>query len=327
MERFLAVDSGKENTKICIKRASGKEKYSIPTRVDEVNILAEPEKDTDILVLDGKAYRIGKGATTYAPKEDSKKSIHHKLSVWAAIAKYCDSNDEINIATGCPLSLCENATYKKEYGEYILPKNEPITVELRTTAGKMKKTFTIKNRMVCPEGSGFIFSNPQKFEKKLVAIIDDGGLNLQVAMFDDCSLVHNLAITRKYGGRIFIDSLTDAINAEFATDFDRKLIESKMYSGDKADRFIRTSEANSKEKSAKFIEAQLTAYVKEVFRIAKEDGKVDPYNIEVYMQGGTSELIKETVQKLYGSDIHFVEEPEFANAEGWLNALLLACGK
>lgn len=321
MERLISIDPGKSSTKVKVKKANGPVKTQFPTRVDEVDINEEPEEGTNIAIINGKAYRVGKNAVSRAPKSTTKMTEHHLVSTWTALALNSDSGDVVNVSIGCPLSLAENVNKKNEYKDYILPKDE-IEIQLKTVNGTQTKHFRIGKRLIAPEGSGIIFKDPDYFAKRTVAIIDLGGLNFQAAIYVNGGLKHDQWICRNNGGRILIDGLTDAINSRFSTDFDRTIIESKMFDPNINNRFIRVEgELNSKQESAEFIKNYLAEYTRNIFKECKEECGIDPLNMETWMVGGTSKLISEYAKSLYGDDIHIAEDPEWTQVDGGFAAL------
>ncbi len=325
MERVISIDAGKDNTKYDIDRVDGIKEYIFPTKVDEVRVEEEPEEGTYIVLLNDKAYRVGENAVNPAPKSTTKMSIHHQVAAWTAIGLTCDSGDVVNAAIGCPLAVYENVNKRNEYKDFILPKGE-IEIKIKTIQGTQSKKITIGKRMIAPEGSGLIYQDSDYFKERTVAIIDLGGLNFQAAIYEKGLLQHDKWINKNYGGRVFIDKLTSDINSEFGTDFDDKLIRSKLLSSNTNERFIRVEgDTTSKERSMAFIDKKLEEYTKEIFSMCKEEVGIDPLNMEVWLTGGTALLIKDYAIRFYGNEIHIPENPERVNAKGWCGALKVAC--
>lgn len=324
MERYLSVDSGKFNTKISVLKKAGIVDTSFATKVDEVSELEGPEEGTYIVEIEGHYYRVGDNAIQTAPKDTSKKSDFHRIATWTAVALNCDSGDVINIAIGCPLSLYEVPAQRAKYKEYMLPTGD-ITVKLRTTEGIQTKTFSFGKRGIFPEGSGVVYLDLSKYAKKMIGIVDIGGLNMNAALYDDLKLQHGIIVTRELGGRVLIDGLTDALNAEYNASITPKLVESKIFDQNKNQRFIVSQDdpRKSKEESPAFIHTYIKNHIQSIYNNVKEAG-IDPLNVELYFIGGTSDLLKEEISEVF-IEPNFVDSPTFVNSKGWLMMLCRVC--
>lgn len=324
MERYISVDSGKSGTKISVLKSTGIVNMKFLTKVDEVNELESPEEDTYIVEIDGRYFRVGDNAIHTAPKDTSKKSDFHRIATWTAVALNCDSGDVVNMAIGCPLSLYESSVQRTRYKNYMLPVNESITVRIKSVNGTQTKSFSFGKRGVFPEGSGLIYFDPTQYAKKMIAIIDIGGLNMNAGLYDNLKLLHDMIVTRELGGRVLIDELTDALNAEYNASVTSKLVENKIFNKDKTQRFIVSSDdpIKSKTESPAFIHTFILNHIKSIYKSVKEAG-IDPLNVSLYFIGGTSELLEEEIKEVF-VDPKFVESV-FVNSEGWLRMLCRLC--
>ena len=145
---------------------------------------------------------------------------------------------------------------------------------------------------------------------------------MNAALYDKLQLQHEYIVTKDYGSRVLIDGLTEALNAEYATEVSSKIIEDKIKNPDKSQRFIKNADdpIGSKKSSAAFIHNYIIDHVKKVYKSCKENG-IDPMNTELYFIGGTSELLRDEIIEVFGDDVHFLPNSSFVNADGWLTML------
>lgn len=163
MKRYIAVDSGKGNTKVAVyDAATEKVRTSIfETKYDEGTFEdTDPGRDTFIVEMKGRTYKIGHASSLGAELTSSKKTFVHKLCTLFAIARECSENevDEVYAAIGIPVKDYQEVNIRNEYRKFILP-DEEITVSYKLTGDSdvITKTFRIVGRYVYPETYGAIF--------------------------------------------------------------------------------------------------------------------------------------------------------------------------
>ena len=114
MERIIAVDAGKFETKSCLRRSDGSDKLgSFRSKVDVMDpgakFLMDP-KESHAVVLDGERYVVGEAASSSDVKETSKATILHRVCIHTAIALMVDNGDVVHAVIGCPLSSIASGT-------------------------------------------------------------------------------------------------------------------------------------------------------------------------------------------------------------------------
>jgi len=308
LSRIVAVDSGKYDTKAVLKgvesddkKLSEDKKIKFRTKMD---ITEEPKaSDGRSCVVDyhGKKFLIGDGAETVDYDKSKAKNIH-KMATYTAVAKLVEDEDEVILAIGCPLSIWTNVEERDEYKKYMNDEG-PIEINLN---GKLKK-FTIKTIVVCPESSGIIFKNPNKYKDKLVAVIDIGGLNTNCCIYDRLIPVKSTCFTTSLGANVLRNELKQHLNSVFK---DANLQDIQMEHVIK-EGFIKSNKEESKKIIGNFLQKHIVKVVEE----AKKKGW-DVINLDFVFVGGGSKLLEAEIKTII-PDAEVSESAEWDNAEGF----------
>ena len=160
MDRFIAVDSGKDATKVAVYDAETKttKKLTFLTKISEGDFSDDAiESCTFLSEVDGKVYKVGKGARFNAELETSKMTEVHRVCTLSAIAMlvFAKEVDTVHVAIGIPIKEFENVEKRNAYRNFILPDGE-ITVRLKPKNEDKPQTikFKIATKIVAPESSG-----------------------------------------------------------------------------------------------------------------------------------------------------------------------------
>lgn len=328
MDRYISVDSGKGDTKVCILRANRIDKFSIETKMDLSDMSEAPEHDTYIVEYDGQTYKFGRGANQQAPYETTKRSNIHKVATLTAIALCCDNNDKINVAIGCPLTIYENLKQRQEYRDFMFP-NGYIKIKVKTSTEVIEKTFTIGNGLVFPEGSGVMYLKMAEFQNKYIGIIDIGSLNMNGSIYNHCMMQHDFSITSAdLGSHPLINGLAKALNAAYSINITPQWVDNMLKEKDRSQRFVRSKNVpDAAETSSAFISDFIEKHIEKIFE-ALTKAQWDICNTDLVFTGGTAGLLEEEIRNAFkkqGVDnIVIPEEPQYTNALGWLKALAMA---
>ena len=308
MLKIISVDSGKYDTKACLKLKDGKvEKIRFRTKMDDT--LEEKASDARSCVLEynGRKVIIGEEAETADYTKSKAKDIH-KLSTYAAIAQLVSDGDEVGLIIGCPLSIYMNVEERKAYKEFMIDEGSATVVLNGRT-----KSFTIKNVIVCPEGSGIIYKNPNKYKDSLVGIVDIGGLNSNNCVYDRLTPIKSSSFTTNLGANIMRNELRQALNSAFPeVNLQEWQIEDIIRKG-----YIKSRREESSEIISDFLQKHVNNILQEC---VKKGWDID--NIDLTFVGGGSKLFEKEIKKIV-SDAVISENAEWDNAEGFLEVGVL----
>lgn len=329
MDRYISVDSGKGFTKISVIKNDRIEDMNIESRMDASDMCESPEKETYIVEYEGQVFKIGCGANQQAPYETTKKSTIHKISTLTAIALHCENNDIINIAIGCPLTIYENVQQREDYKDYMLPKGD-VKITVKTPKKNIERVFSFGKRLVFPEGSGILYLNMKEFQNRYIGVVDLGSLNMNGSIYNNCMMQHDYSITSAdLGANPLINSLAKRLNAAYSINVSPEWVDNMLKDPDKTNRMVRSKNVpDAYEKSPLLIAEHLESHVEKIIE-ALTKAQWDILNTSLIFVGGTSGLIEEELRKVFKNngvdEITIPEDPQHANARGWLKALCIAC--
>lgn len=309
--RKIAIDSGKYMCK-SVAATSGNPAddvtYSFRTRIERKSGFA-PDNAT-IIKYNGEEYVVGGKSSKSADGEhsSSKNTEVHKICIYTAIAHFVDDGDQVDVVIGAPLDIYGNKALREEFKNNMLPLGETITVELN---GKEKR-FTIAGARVLPESSGVIYLNPKKFKDDIAVVIDIGGLNANVAMYDQMTIIPDSIITQELGTYSLNAALADWLVSEKG--FDRAKLADNVL-----EKAIKDGRLNRVEGSEEVIRKIKMDTVKRL-KDSIDANKIDIALTELVFTGGTSLLLKDEIKKVFGvGDDAFATDAVFSNAKGFLN--------
>lgn len=328
MERYIAVDSGKKDSKIAVYDVEKDEvrKMKFSTKMSKGYFEDDAlESNTNIVEYEGNIYKVGRGALVEAEMETSKKKDIHKICTLLAIARECSSNevDEVHVGIGLPVKEWENVEIRNEYRNFILPDDE-ISLIIKTSSDKepIKKTFRIVSKHVYPEGKGALFIS-DNVNVGTVGTIDIGHLNINNTVWTNLDIDHRYSLTDVLGGNNLITGLSQELSSEFSLCDERTTLCTLLKP--KESRFLAPNKPNKEveQKSKKIIDEYLLNHVKEIKR--KCDSKRWSLDyMDLVFIGGTTKLLRNEIVDVFGNTITIPEDPEYANVLGFLRIM---CGK
>ena len=327
-EKCISVDSGKSATKFGVydpmtgNISQGKFRTKIGRGYFEDDAL---EKNTVIMEFGGKVYKIGNGAISEAEMETSKKSDIHKLCTLKAIASYMEDGktEDVHVAIGMPVKEWENVQKRIEYKNFILP-DEEVHVKIKNTAdGQIQeKSFRIVSKHAYPETMGALFVREKpSFGRQ--GVIDLGHLNNNCAVWNGNDLDPNYTLTDILGGNNLVTGLAQELTAAF-TMCDEKTV-ARVLMQSKENRYLHPNKPNKEleQRSKEIIDEYLLNHVKEIKK--KVDVKHWPLDfMDLTFIGKTTALISDEIRQVFGPSVFIPDDPEYANALGFLRIL---CGK
>ena len=334
MERFIAVDTGKFATKVseadanlnCLKR-----EFSIRTKYGEGDFRDDAiEAQTVIAQVGDKVYKVGNGARDEeAGLDTSKKTEIHKVCTLVALATVASSNekDVFHVATGIPCSEWANVSKRCDFKEYLLPEGDiTVTIKTKSSLPPVKKTFTIKERYVYPEGIGGVladgvFENVSENPHIPTGVIDAGNLNINFTYWQGLEPILDKCTTSEAGGVRLISDVAGDISSSI--DNCDSLIISNILTNAPEDRCLPSGLGLTDEQieeSKRVIKNSIKKYVqKNMYRNCRsKDWSLNAMRIIAI--GGTSQIVEDELKEQFGN-VTVLPNANYCNARGYLRLM------
>lgn len=304
----MSVDCGKDETKVSILGNNGVPIHDrFKTRMEAVTALNSNTFQGDGINkvdFEGKSYFIGAESDEIS-YSNSKEEPIHRIITMAAIGMHVEDEDTVNIAIGCPISEYRSDEKRQSYRDFILPP-EGNSVEI-TVNGK-KKSFYIGKRAVFAECAGTLYMYPEKYRDGLTGIIDIGGLNVNGAFFTHGHLDGDRCFTLKCGKNTVVNALMQQFEEKYDGVFTRRDTEVFLNNG---------AVQGYEEDSKILIDDALNAQLAKI----KESCTRNQWNLktcDLIFIGGTTNLLKDRIKKVFGDKVYIAKDAGFANADGYL---------
>lgn len=328
MSHYIAVDSGKYNTKTAFYNTDTNRisLSKIRTKISEGTFIDDMfGKGTAIVQIDdGPVYKIGADAKTEPDMETTKKSDIHKVMTYAAIAiALPEDDDNLSVAIGMPLQYANVPEERIDYKNFIFGGEGVFhTVRIKTSPSSEIRTvsFAFGKRLVYPEGIGVIYSYPEKLDG-ISAVIDIGNLNTNSLYVDHMEVDNEASFTDELGGKVLISNLSRSLEAELGMRVNENLC-AKTLLKPLDQRFLVPTNGNKEiqEKSREIISKALIEHAKLIRQ--KCDTRHWPLNfMDVTFIGGTTRLLKNELIQVFGENIFIPDKADFVNAAGFLKKM------
>ena len=304
--KLISIDPGKYATKaIGFNKNSIMEKIYFRTKIFKLN------NNTDI-DAQGKSYKVKLEENEFIIGDQGeeidytidKTNINHKLAIYTATTQLLENYKVVKLVIGCPTSIYKNKELRNEYKEYILNNGSvKIDVNNKTYA------FLIKNILVLPEGSGIVYTKPELFKNKRVAVIDLGGLNMNFTVYDNLIPQPSSMFTLNHGYAEIETKLTNELNSIYGITLTSNDIQNIIKQGGVKIKGIVDS------KSSHIIDGIIDQYMlKLIQEIRKNNFNLDM--MDIVFVGGTSLLVHDKI-KQYLPHAVIIENAQWANVEGF----------
>ncbi len=317
---LVAIDCGKSDTKVCVLTNDQTViRDSFPTAYGTTK-----NKGIDLIpgvhtfscpALGEEVYTIGSTELPEKPdNEYSKNKPINKICTLYAIAKHVQNGDVVYATIGCPIATFENKEERDEYCRNILPKGM-----IRCAIDGKEVYFSIEKRLVGAEAIGLRDLHPEFFSAdKDTAIVDIGGLNMNMTSIHNGIIVIEDSYTTRDGGRRLINEVqAKLINNEI------EISEQQVVDAIKRGYVLQHDEAKQK-LSEGIIADAVNSFIDDIEAVLQKRWK-NYDSLELFFTGGTSFLLREALVRRFGKFGHFAEDYEssrFANAEGFLRRLM-----
>jgi plasmid segregation protein ParM len=328
MERYISIDSGKFATKVAeySKERDLVKKFSIRTKVSDGDFRDDAiEKNTYVVEIDGKQYKVGNGARGQgAELITDKKTDTHRICVLTVLGMLASSNenDTINVAIGLPANEWANVTKRMDFKDYILPQGK-VTVKIKKDSRSevVSKTFTIGRRYVFPESIGALFSDEMYNSiepTSITGVIDIGNLNLNATYWQGTELIMDKSITADLGGALLIQELSQELSSHIVPT-EEMIAANVLKSTDRVLPMEYGLSEEQAEESRDVIKRVLLNHAKEVKRQCNSR-KWSLDLMKVIAIGGTSKDIEAELKSVF-SNIIVLPTPEYCNVLGFLRIM------
>lgn len=333
-KRFIAVDAGKYNTKVCAYNTEDSTilKTKFRTKIGEGTFDDDMfERGTYIVQVDGgPVYKVGRDGRQEPDLETSKKSEIHRICTMAGIAMACGNgqHENLHVVVGIPLQICNIPEERLSYKNYILGNpGEKHLVRIKTNCnGPIYETsFSFEKELVYPEGIGVLYEYPAKLDGT-TGIIDIGNLNTNNLYCDQFLIDQDYCFTDELGGKVMISKLAQVLTSELGARVNENIVASALLRP-LEERHLRSSNGNKalEEKSAELISKYLLEHARAIKQ--KCDTRHWPMDfMNIVCMGGTSRLLKNELHEVFGSEVFIPDEPEYVNACGFLKKMCADAG-
>lgn len=316
--RYIAVDSGKADTKVCTKSNNdgSVENRSFPTRVEEqydrecLNTLTGVSNTGYIVEYDGRIFAVGDIANSddsFTSNQNSKNDETHKIAILTAIAGSVNNDDDVVIAIGCPIEVFISQVNREKYLNGMLP---PGRIDISING--IHKHFSIAKKAVLPESLGIVFANEKMFAGNYVGIIDIGGLNVNAAAVSNGKIATDACFTSKLGRRSIEKEIKEYAEQKYETTFSSAEIASFVDKGYVPD----YQDAEAEDESRQFIRNIMSSHMDKIVKSCRNHGW-NLRNMSLIFIGGTSEILKENIMMEFPQAV-IVDNSAFANVRGFL---------
>ena len=314
---ICAVDAGKSDTKTSVIRDGQLSHNAFPTAIGRAT-----DGGTDLLDhvhtfscknLGDICREVKIGSAELPTKSDdnySKDSDINRICTMYGIASSVNPGETVNVAIGCPLSLFKDKEKRTEYGMHVVP-----TGRMECVIDGEPKVFTIDKRIVYAESTGILTLHPELFSESRydAAIVDLGGLNMNISAINNGSVIVGESNTSNHGGRFLQAEIQKRLIGEGIPITDAQVVPA-IERG-----YVNDHDPERKKMSEEIIAEGINAFIDKVTAMLKKTW-TNFDTLELFFIGGTSYLLKPYLEKRFEGYSHFEESFEaarFANADGF----------
>lgn len=315
---FISIDSGKHTTKGLLEYK--RKTYAVMFRTKMMQITnqfgMELQPNSYKVKFSGREYVIGDMVSEdYSDHNLSKESLMHKLAIYTAIVELMNKanlqfhNIQLHVAINSPINVYKSERLKNSYKLFMENHNRPIAIRINGK-GYM---FKLQDITICFEGMGSVYQDTAAYSKHSSAILDLGGLNTTMCVFNgirpnfDSMIVSNLGINNlkanlsrnlveRYGISVSSDDLEQIIKNGYFSHGGKKVTESMELI------------AKTKEN-----------HIDNVINFAKRHGYTFNQDKIIFVGGG-SILLHEEVLEVFPNAI-IDSDSQFANVKSFLKIL------
>lgn len=294
---LVAIDHGYDSIKVFDgkKIFSFKSKYE--TTKDNIN-----RSNTYHIRFGSDEYIVGDGASINYIEYDKTANEYNQIFTLAALGKVMGAQDycEFNIVAGYPLNLY--AANRSVFAKYLKSKN---VVEFYFNG--QKKKVLIKDCLVFPQGIGAVFTSPNQYKNKLIAVLDVGGLTVNGGILNNLNLDNSTMFTINQGCLILFNRLKKVLNSTFTQNIQEYEIPNIIENG-----LIINGQ---KVKADKIIDDVIFQHCNTIRAECRRfNWNVD--TLDILLVGGGALVLDGYIQEVI-PQIKVIDDPVFANVKGF----------
>lgn len=313
--KLISIDPGKHTTKAMVINNGVTDNLSFRTKVFKLDYGTgiEAQGKSYNSRFEGKDYIIGDQGEEIDYTVD-KATLNHKLAVYTAASQLLGDNQAVRMVLGCPTSIYKNKGLREEYRDYMMNDGR-----VRIGINGKNHLFIVENILVLPEGSGIVYTNPNLFKGKRVAVIDLGGLNMNFTVYDNLIPQPSSMFTLNHGYTEIETRLSNELSSMYGISPQADDIQNVLREGGlkvKGEMDIRSTQV---------IDGILDQYVlKLIQEVRKNNFNLDM--MDVVFVGGTSLLVHDKLKEHIPHGI-MMENAQWSNVEGFYRVGELKYGR
>lgn len=307
---LISVDAGKDTTKSCMKKEGVFLTKQFKSRVYNVTEDGDTlaHGNTFRVLFEGQEYLVGEGGSEQN-YSTSKIDDYNRICQYVAITQFLKEgkSHEIDLMTGFPAAHYKSEKLRNEYTENIRGKDK-ITI----TVDEKNYSFKFNSINVRPEGAGITVLKPELFNEKNTLVIDIGGQNLNIVLFNDFAFDPTKMISENAGGVTVEQSLINTLSSAGIENMDshliRTVIKDKTVRGYTDQEFVK-----------KLIQNTINKYIKSEIIEKLDKNNINYSQYDIVFIGGTSFILKDYLQEYFKDGIFMesMEESQFVNCKGF----------
>lgn len=301
----------KDTAKACIKNEDGETITSkFRSRIYDVTANGDTLAvgNTFRVLFEGSEYLVGDSGTDQN-YSTSKIDVYNRICQYVAITRFLSpgKHSSVDLITGILASNYKDEALRNAYIENIRGSGK-----ISITVNEENFSFEFERIGVRPEGSGITVLSPELFNDRNTLVIDLGGQNLNIVLFNDFAFDPNKMISENAGGTSIEQALINSLSSSGIENMNESLvraaIRNKTIVGYDDQEIIKSLIKNT---ISKYIQREIVK-------------KLDVNNInyrlyDVVFIGGTSFVLKDHLLEYFPKAVFMdsMEESQFTNCKGF----------
>jgi plasmid segregation protein ParM len=118
--------------------------------------------------------------------------------------------EDVYLVMGSPIQTFENADHKQEFIDFMMGDFGGV-IEIKVNNKPF--VFNLKDVLILPESCGVVQVHREKFQNRLVGVIDWGGLQVNGMIYDNGKPIKSTGFTRQLGGYALEEEIINKLNS------------------------------------------------------------------------------------------------------------------
>ncbi|MDE5977134.1 MAG: ParM/StbA family protein [Turicibacter sp.] len=145
------------------------------------------------VIYNNEKYLIGDKTLSYS-RGIKKELLQNKLMMYLTVFNYVDDGDHVKLVVSCPVDVYLNRESRLSFKKFLWEKKE-----VNLTVDNISKTFHIDKLEIVAEGSGVMYTAPERFSDKTVGIIDIGAGTINFLYTHDLNIIREQTFSEVIG--------------------------------------------------------------------------------------------------------------------------------